>query len=82
MTVSSKTKHRLRAATHACPLCGRTKPEVHKESPQRSGKLFTIDHRYPLALGGTDDLWNLWAVCWKCNQTKAHALTEHVLEVI
>lgn len=37
----------------ACELCGNPAAEV--------------DHRIPLALGGTDDRWNLRAVCRPCH---------------
>ena len=31
---------------------------------------FEIDHYMPVALGGTDDLWNLVISCRPCNRTK------------
>lgn len=30
-----------------------------------------IDHHEPLAAGGTDDLWNLAAICNRCNSWKS-----------
>lgn len=30
----------------------------------------TIDHIHPVALGGTDDEWNLAAACTRCNYSK------------
>ncbi|GIW15674.1 MAG: hypothetical protein KatS3mg063_1527 [Tepidiforma sp.] len=44
----------LDEAGWACELCGNPAAEV--------------DHRIPLALGGTDDRWNLRAVCRACHR--------------
>ncbi len=30
-----------------------------------------VDHSVPRAKGGTDNLRNLWPVCWKCNMRKS-----------
>lgn len=29
-----------------------------------------VDHSVPIAKGGTDNLRNLWPLCWKCNIDK------------
>ena len=43
-----------------CQLCGAT--SVH-------GRL-EIDHKIPVALGGSSDESNLWVLCWTCNRGK------------
>jgi 5-methylcytosine-specific restriction protein A len=50
----------LDEAGWACELCGNPASEV--------------DHRIPLALGGTDDRWNLRAVCRTCHRRLTAAL--------
>jgi 5-methylcytosine-specific restriction protein A len=41
-----------------CQLCGAT-------------ERLEIDHRIPVARGGTNDLDNLWTLCYHCNRAKA-----------
>lgn len=41
-----------------CQTCGTT----HR---------LTVDHKIPLARGGTNDLENLQLLCWSCNSRKA-----------
>lgn len=48
-------KERLRFKK--CRVCGSTEN-------------LTIDHKLPIALGGTDDIKNLWVLCKKCNGIK------------
>lgn len=50
----------LAEAGWACELCGNPAAEV--------------DHRVPLALGGTDDRWNLRAVCRACHRRLTAAI--------
>lgn len=50
----------LDEAGWACELCGNPAAEV--------------DHRIPLALGGTDDRWNLRAVCRACHRRLTAAI--------
>lgn len=45
----------------ACWYCGR------QTNPFRD---FTVDHVYPVALGGTDDIDNLVPACRSCNSAK------------
>lgn len=44
-----------------CQCCGRKAPEVKLE----------IDHKIPVSKGGTDDLSNLWVLCFDCNRGKS-----------
>lgn len=37
-----------------------------------SKKKMTIDHKYPISLGGTNAIDNLQLVCWACNQAKSN----------
>jgi tetratricopeptide (TPR) repeat protein len=54
MLVFSRDKRR-------CRICGRGSED---------GVKLTVDHRLPLAKGGTDDITNLWTLCFDCNQGK------------
>lgn len=46
---------------YKCCLCGRTAKETTLE----------VDHRIPVAKGGTDSLNNLWTLCIDCNRGKS-----------
>lgn len=52
----------LRRCNFACYYCG---------IPAAMGiKQLHLDHVIPVALGGTNDPWNLVAACWDCNAGK------------
>jgi len=56
-----------------CYLCNR---EMEIQHGRRNTP--TIDHVYPLALGGRDVSENRRAACWECNNKKANlTLTEY-----
>lgn len=44
-----------------CAYCGRKSPSVELE----------VEHKIPVALGGTNDLANLTVACWECNAGKS-----------
>lgn len=46
---------------YRCCLCGRTAKETKLE----------VDHKIPVAKGGTDSLNNLWTLCIDCNRGKS-----------
>lgn len=46
-----------------CQYCGQRAPNVPLQ----------VDHRIPVADGGTDDKTNLATVCWSCNQGKSYS---------
>jgi len=46
---------------YRCCLCGRTVKETKLE----------VDHKTPVAKGGTDSLNNLWTLCIDCNRGKS-----------
>jgi 5-methylcytosine-specific restriction endonuclease McrA len=46
---------------YRCQLCGRTAKETKLE----------VDHKKPVAKGGTDSLNNLWTLCIDCNRGKS-----------
>lgn len=46
---------------YRCCLCGRTAKEAKLE----------VDHKIPVAKGGTDSLNNLWTLCIDCNRGKS-----------
>jgi 5-methylcytosine-specific restriction endonuclease McrA len=52
----------LKRDGYMCQLCGRT--------PKQNGVVLHVDHKFPVALGGTDDIDNLWTLCSKCNLGK------------
>lgn len=56
----------LRRCNFACYYCG---------VPAAMGlKQLHIDHVIPVALGGTNDMWNLVAACWDCNAGKTNTV--------
>lgn len=52
----------LNAAHGICQMCGK--------SIQRDGIRLVVDHKRPLAWGGTNERSNLWAICEQCNGGK------------
>jgi hypothetical protein len=46
---------------YRCCLCGKTAKETKLE----------VDHKIPVAKGGTDSLNNLWTLCVDCNRGKS-----------
>jgi 5-methylcytosine-specific restriction endonuclease McrA len=50
---------------HRCQLCGLTPDD---------GVQLHIDHRVPLAKGGTNHVENLWTLCDRCNLGKSDTL--------
>ena len=49
---------------YKCCLCGRTAKETKLE----------VDHKEPVAKGGSDSLNNLWTLCIDCNRGKSDLL--------
>lgn len=43
---------------------------VSIHAPRRHWAAFEVDHRYPVACGGSNELGNLQAVHWRVNQRK------------
>jgi len=52
---------------YRCCLCGRTAKETKLE----------VDHKIPVAKGGTDSLNNLWTLCIDCNRGKSDLSIQH-----
>ncbi len=51
----------FRRDNYKCQICGATaKDDVRLE----------VDHKEPVANGGTDDMSNLWTLCFNCNRGK------------
>jgi 5-methylcytosine-specific restriction endonuclease McrA len=46
---------------HVCAKCG-------------SSKRLTLDHFIPQSAGGTDSKYNLWTLCFNCNNAKGDTL--------
>ena len=51
----------LRSNGYRCQLCGATAGD---------GARLEVDHKVPVAKGGTDDPENLWTLCFGCNRGK------------
>ena len=45
-------------------------------------KQISIDHFYPLSLGGTHDVFNIVSSCKKCNKIKENNLPENALDTL
>lgn len=46
---------------YRCQICGRS---------AQDGAVLELDHKVAVARGGTDDLLNLWTLCFECNRGK------------
>lgn len=60
----------------ACALCGRAVTVFVAEGFPEAHGLATIDHIKPRSAGGTDDLGNLQAVHWLCNNKRGNMRLE------
>jgi hypothetical protein len=49
-----------------CQYCGQSAPKVELE----------VDHINPVALGGTNDEWNLTTACYDCNRAKSARIVD------
>lgn len=63
----------LRRDGFRCQLCGR-------QASDDEGITLHIDHKLPLAKGGTNDDGNLWVLCNECNGGKSDAVIDEILE--
>ena len=50
-----------------CVQCGAEKGDI---KPDGTKVKLTVDHKKPLAKGGTDEMSNLQTLCWDCNANK------------
>lgn len=48
---------------YRCQICGRTAAD--------HGAVLEVDHKIPRAKGGTEDIANLWTLCFECNRGKS-----------
>lgn len=68
--------HRIKArlikqSGKRCQGCGWQAPKnVHEQALARQEGTFELDHKVPLARGGTNDLSNLWVLCLPCHDDK------------
>jgi uncharacterized protein YozE (UPF0346 family) len=51
----------LKQNNYSCQICGLT---------ASNGARLEVDHKVPVAKGGTNDIQNLWALCFECNRGK------------
>lgn len=51
----------FRRDDYCCQICGAT---------AQDGVKLEVDHKTPVAKGGTDELSNLWTLCFPCNRGK------------
>lgn len=62
--ISGKTKYEvLKQAGFRCLLCGQS----------AKVKAIEVDHIVPKSWGGSDDIWNLQALCYSCNASKGRS---------
>jgi uncharacterized protein YozE (UPF0346 family) len=52
----------FRRDEYKCQICGATAKEENVK--------LEVDHKVPVAKGGTNELSNLWTLCFKCNRGK------------
>jgi 5-methylcytosine-specific restriction endonuclease McrA len=53
--------HVLKQSNYSCQICGLSASD---------GARLEVDHKVPVVKGGTDDIQNLWALCFECNRGK------------
>lgn len=63
----------LRRDSFRCRLCGRGVDDAE-------GLTLQVDHRMPIAKGGTDDEENLWTLCDECNGAKSDTIMEELFD--
>lgn len=68
---SNKRFRILRRDNFRCQLCGRSNDD---------GVVLHIDHKMPLAKGGSNGDDNLWTLCSDCNGGKSDDIIEEILE--
>jgi len=70
ITLSKRTRHLVfERDSFSCCDCGRT--------PQKHGVALEVDHRIPLAAGGSNELHNLRTLCEDCNRGKSARLVDY-----
>lgn len=57
-----------------CAICGNAWVNIPKRPDKRYKYVWTKDHKIPLSLGGTDDITNIQAVCYRCNSAKCNRI--------
>lgn len=60
----------LLAQSPTCAECGRSWAEVPPRPDPRYKTVWTKGHKLPVYHGGTDDISNIQAECYKCNFAK------------
>ena len=67
-----KIKTRLiKQSGKRCEGCGwQARQNVHEHALARREGTFELDHKVPLARGGTNDFSNLWVLCLPCHDGK------------
>lgn len=65
----------IRQSGKRCQGCGYQAPKhAHEQALAREEGTFELDHKVPLARGGTNDLSNLWVLCLPCHDGKTAGL--------
>jgi hypothetical protein len=63
----------LRRDGFRCKMCGRGPDDAE-------GIILHVDHKMPLAKGGTDEDENLWTLCNECNGAKSDTIMEELFD--
>ena len=53
----------MRRDGYQCQLCGKS---------AQDGAVLEVDHKRPRSKGGTDEMDNLWTLCFECNRGKSN----------
>ena len=62
-SISLKTRFEVfRLSSYTCQMCGSTVAD---------GAKLEVDHKVPVAKGGSSDISNLWVLCFSCNRGKS-----------
>lgn len=59
-------EHKPHGGWHKCPKCGKSFRKSDMD----------VDHIIPQKYGGSDELWNLQAMCPHCNRSKGADLSD------
>lgn len=66
----------LRKQNHRCYYCNEP---IFRDCKQGHPQEATVDHRTPLSRGGSNNMCNLVAACFACNNRKADRTAEEFL---
>jgi 5-methylcytosine-specific restriction endonuclease McrA len=62
--------------SNRCAICKQRWDDIPRRPDKRYKNVWTKDHIIPLSLGGTYDITNIQAVCYRCNSAKCNRMAK------